>query len=207
MAASARSADPAAPARRTRKSAAVRREEIIEAAIVHFATTGYNGTSTEAIARDAGISQPYLFRLFRTKRELFVACYDRMCERLAEIFREAAAAAPPEEIISSLGKAYIERLLPDRTMLLMQMQAYAACSDPEIQAHVRRRYVEQVRDIQRLTGADTAKVWSFFSHGMLLNVAASLDLQAIAGEEPWLADWLDPGAMIAQESDDAGTGA
>ncbi len=203
MASTARSTDPAAPARRTRKSAAVRREEIIEAAIVHFATTGYNGTSTEAIARDAGISQPYLFRLFRTKRELFLACYDRLCERLAEIFREAAETAPPDGRVKALGRAYIEKLLPDRTMLLLQMQAYAACSDPEIQAHVRRRYVEQVRGIQRLTGADTAKVWSFFSHGMLLNVAASLDLQAIAGEEPWLADWLDPGAMIA-ESHDAG---
>ena len=40
----------------------------------HFAIGGYNGTSTEAIAREAGISQPYLFRLFRTKKELFIAC-------------------------------------------------------------------------------------------------------------------------------------
>ena len=201
MATAARPDDPAQPAPRTRKSAAVRREEVIEAALEHFARTGYNGTSTEVIARDAGISQPYLFRLFRTKRELFLACHDRLCERLEAIFLEAAEAAPPGERVKALGHAYIERLLPDRTMLLMQMQAYAACSDPEIQAHVRRRYAEQVRGIQRLTGADNATVWSFFSHGMLLNVAASLDLQAVVGEEPWVADWLDPGAMIADSGD------
>ena len=64
-------------ATKTRKSAEERREEIVSAAFEHFAQSGYNGASTDAIARDAGISQPYLFRLFRTKRELFLACVDR----------------------------------------------------------------------------------------------------------------------------------
>ena len=60
-----------------RRSAEDRREEIVGIAFRHFAEGGYHGTSTEAIAREAGISQPYLFRLFRTKRELFLACVDR----------------------------------------------------------------------------------------------------------------------------------
>ena len=77
-----------------RKSAEVRREEILAVAMEHFAEGGYHGTSTEVIAKEAGISQPYLFRLFRTKRELFLACDDRACEKVIDAFRRAAAAAP-----------------------------------------------------------------------------------------------------------------
>ena len=70
-----------------RKSAEVRREEIVGIALRHFAEGGYHGTSTEAIAREAGISQPYLFRLFRTKRELFLACTERCFARVTGVFR------------------------------------------------------------------------------------------------------------------------
>src|SRR5215217_6786810 len=79
---------------RVRKSAEERREDILRVAIEHFAVGGYRGTSTETIARDAGISQPYLFRLFRTKKELFLACADRANERVEASFRRAAAGAP-----------------------------------------------------------------------------------------------------------------
>jgi AcrR family transcriptional regulator len=182
---------------RTRKSAEERRAEVVAAAFGHFAREGYNGTSTEAVARDAGISQPYLFRLFGTKRDLFLACHDHMGDRLRDLFARAAASAPPEERMTAMGEAYAESLQTDRSMLLMQMQSYAACSDPDIQAHVRARYVELVREVTELTGAGPGEVWSFFSHGMLLNVVASLDLQAVAGEEPWAEGWLDPSAMIA----------
>ena len=64
----------------TRRSAEERRREIVEIAISHFAQHGYNGTSTDQVAREAGISQPYLFRLFGTKRELFLACHAAMHE-------------------------------------------------------------------------------------------------------------------------------
>jgi AcrR family transcriptional regulator len=182
---------------RTRKSAEERREDVVAAAFGHFAREGYNGTSTEAVARDAGISQPYLFRLFGTKRELFLACHDHMCDRLRDLFAGAAEGAPPEERLAAMGAAYTESLVADRPMLLIQMQSYAACSDPEIQAHVRRRYVELVREVGRVSEAGPGEVWSFFSHGMLLNVVASLDLQAVAGEEEWAASWLEPDLMIA----------
>ena len=181
---------------RIRKSAEERRGEIVAAAYERFAREGYNGTSTEAVARDAGISQPYLFRLFGTKRELFLACHDHMCDRLSRLFGEAADGVPVADRMPLMGKAYAARLLTDRTMLLMQMQSYAACSDPEIQAHVRRRYAELVNAVQELTGVGPAELFGFFSHGMLLNVAASLDLAAIADEEPWTAGWLNPGELI-----------
>src|SRR5215210_137212 len=137
---------------RVRKSAAERREEIIAAAIGHFAVSGYTGTSTEAIARDAGISQPYLFRLFKTKRELFLACHEVCHGRIVETFRAAARDAPPAARLEAMGQAYVQ-LLDDRTMLLFQMQSYTATADPEIQAQVRARYGELVQEVGRLTDA------------------------------------------------------
>jgi AcrR family transcriptional regulator len=111
----------AAPTRR--KSAEERREEILAIAIEHFAVDGFRGTSTETIARHAGISQPYLFRLFRTKQELFLACDARACEKVLETFRRAASGAPPGEKLSAMGRAYTDELLPDRHAVLMRCRA------------------------------------------------------------------------------------
>ena len=174
-----------------RKSAEVRRDEITEIAFRHFAEGGYHGTSTEAIAREAGISQPYLFRLFKTKRDLFLACFDVTHERIHETFRSAAEGVPREEALAHMGKAYVE-LLRDTSIRLFQMQAYAACSDPVIQSRVRDCYGTLVKQVTRLSGAAPDVIWTFFSHGMLLNVIASLDLEAIADSEPWAKAWLEP---------------
>ena len=159
-----------------RKSAEVRREEILAVALEHFAEGGYHGTSTEVIAKQAGISQPYLFRLFHTKRELFLACNDRACEKVIDAFRRAAAAAPPGEELQAMGGAYINELLPDRHAILMLMQAYATAADPQIQEHVRRRYGQVVTEVSELSGSGPDEVWSFFATGMLLNIVAALDL-------------------------------
>src|SRR5918993_478179 len=172
---------------RTRKSAEERREEILEVAVRHFAIGGLHGTSTEAIAREAGISQPYLFRLFHTKKALFLACVDRADGKVSEVFRRAAAAEG--ERLQAMGQAYIHELLPDRHAVLMQMQGYVATSDPEIRAHVRSNYERLVSEVTGLADADPASVWSFFAQGMLLNVTQSLDLEAIAGESEWAASW------------------
>jgi AcrR family transcriptional regulator len=174
---------------RTRKSAEERREEIVEIAIRQFALSGYNGTSTEAIAREAGISQPYLFRLFKTKRELFLACFDVVHGRIRATFVEGAAGVPKDEALAHMGKAYVA-LLEDRNLRLFQMQGYAACADPVIQARIRDCYGELVKLVTRLSGAPPEAIWQFFSHGMLLNVIASLDLAAIADREPWANAWL-----------------
>ena len=180
----------------TRRSAAERRREIIEIAIEHFALKGYNGTSTDVVAKEAGISQPYLFRLFHTKRELFLACHEVMHGRIAETFAEAARGLPPEERMPAMGKAYSD-LLADRTSLLFQMQSYATSADPEIQARVRERYADLVRQVADATGAEPAQLWAFFSHGMLLNVIAALNLEVLAPSEEWAACWVDPETMLA----------
>jgi AcrR family transcriptional regulator len=156
-----------------RMSADDRRFEIIAIAFRHFAAGGYNGTSTEDIAREAGISQPYLFRLFRTKRELFLACVDRCYGGIAEVF--AAAAEGAEDPIEAMGHAYSERLLPDRHALMFQMQAHAT-GDPEITAYVREGFTALRARVASLAGVPEAETWNFFATGMLLNVTAMLDL-------------------------------
>jgi len=174
---------------RQRLTAAERREQIVAVALRHFAIGGLHGTSTEAIAREAGISQPYLFRLFRTKRELFLACVDRAHDRVRAAFRRAAAGAGEEDRLIAMGHAYKDELLPDRHSVLMQMQGYVATSDPDIQAHVRECFERLVAEVTELSGADAGSVWAFFAQGMLLNVTQSLDLEAIADKSEWAAAW------------------
>ena len=101
-------------------SAAARREQIVDVAVEHFARTGLHGTSTEAIARGAGVSQPYLFRLFGTKRGLFLAVALRCHDRTIATFRAAARGATVAERLEAMGRAYAE-MLSDRTLLLSQM--------------------------------------------------------------------------------------
>jgi AcrR family transcriptional regulator len=115
-----------------RKSAEERREQILEVALAEFAAHGFEGGSTEAIARAVGISQPYVFRLFGTKKELFIATIERCMRGTLEMFRTAAAGLKGEEALHAIGEAYVERLGTDPTYLRSQMQAYAASDDPQI---------------------------------------------------------------------------
>jgi AcrR family transcriptional regulator len=167
-----------------RMSADERREMLVEAAVTEFARGGLRGTSTEAIAARAGISHPYLFRLFGTKKNLFLACAARCYERLRATFTAAAEAAPPADRLMAMGRAYTE-LLADRRMLLMQLQMYAACDDAEVRQAVSNGYAELWQLVRRLSGAPDDDVRGFFATGMLLNVAAAMDLPGIAGDPQW----------------------
>src|ERR687885_2781901 len=125
---------------RERKSAEERRESVLDAALEEFAARGLDGASTEAIAAKAGISQPYVFRLFGTKRELFKAVVARCFRETLEVFQRAAEGKRGEDALHAMGTAYVEELLLDRTKLRAQMQAYAACGDEEICEVVRNGY-------------------------------------------------------------------
>jgi AcrR family transcriptional regulator len=161
-----------------------RREAVLRVAIAEFARTGLHGTSTEKIAAGAEISHPYLFRLFGTKKQLFLACLDRCHERLHETFTGAAEAAGDGDRLEAMGKAYVE-LLADREMLLIQLQGYAACADEEVRATANNGYAELWQLVERLSGAPEEEVRAFFATGMLLNVAAAMDLPQIAGDPGW----------------------
>src|SRR6266536_11375 len=95
----------------TRLSAAERREDVLDAAMIEFAERGLEGTSTEDIARRAGISQPYLFRLFGTKKELFKATAARCLRETLDMFQRAAEGKRGEEALQAMAKAYVEELV------------------------------------------------------------------------------------------------
>jgi AcrR family transcriptional regulator len=166
-----------------RKSATERRDEILEAALVEFAAHGLDGGSTEAIAKAVGISQPYVFRLFGTKKLLFMATMERCLRGTLEMFHTASAGLKGEEALHAIGEAYVERLASDPTYLHSQMQAYAASDDPEIREVVRRGYGELVEYVERVSEVPAERVAHFFAKGMLLNVIASMDL--LQAEEGW----------------------
>jgi AcrR family transcriptional regulator len=166
-----------------RRSAEERREEILQAALAEFAARGLEGGSTEAIARAAGISQPYVFRLFGTKKQLFVATIERCMQGTLEMMQAAAGSLRGEEALHAIGQAYTERLATDPIYLHSQMQAYAACDDPEIREVVRRGYGALVEYVERISELPPDRVSHFFAKGMLLNVMASLDL--LGADEGW----------------------
>lgn len=160
---------------RTLSTADERRETILQAAGRVFAARGLHGTPTMEIAKAAGISQAYLFRLFPTKAELFIALVQRCNERIHRTFVEAAAAAHAsgEDVLLAMGRAYIG-LLADRELLLGQLHALAACDDGPIRAEMRRSFARLVELVERESGADPEQVRAFFAHGMLLNVLAAI---------------------------------
>jgi AcrR family transcriptional regulator len=163
-----------------------RRREIVEAATREFAAGGLNGTPVEAISRQVGVSQPYLFQLFGTKKDLFIAAVRRAFERTVAAFRSAAAEAgddaSTEAVLIHMGYAY-HNLLEDRTLLRMQLQAYVACDDEDVRTAVREEFLRLVRFVQSASGADDAQVREWLAQGMLMNVAAAMDLSNV--QEDW----------------------
>ncbi len=178
-----------------RKSKEERREEILNAALVEFAERGLEGASTEDIARRAGISQPYVFRLFGTKKELFRAVVARCFGEALQMFQKAAEGHRGVEALEAMGTAYAERLETDQYLLRAQMQAYAACGDPDVRDAVRAGFGDLVAYVERVSGLPDAEVARFFATGMLLNVFASMELPG-SGEawgERLLAACMDKG--------------
>jgi AcrR family transcriptional regulator len=160
----------------TRQTAEERREAVLEAARVEFSQHGFHGASTDAIARRAGISQPYLFRLFGSKKALFIAVNDLCFQRTLDLFRAAASGTSGQDALDAIGRAYAELIESDRSMLQGQLQAYsAAVNDDEIRSSVARGYGRLVDYVEAVSGADKQTVAMFFAKGMLLNVLAAVN--------------------------------
>jgi AcrR family transcriptional regulator len=163
-------------ATRTRSSSEERRKQLIDAAVTEFAANGFHATSTTAIAKRAGISQPYVYALFPNKHDLFLAANAEVKERIRGAFAEAARGLETaEERLHAMGGAYIE-LLENREEIMFQHQANAAAGDPGLRDPIRREFIRLFDDIVQLSGAGEEEVWNFIAHGMMLNVIAALDL-------------------------------
>jgi AcrR family transcriptional regulator len=166
-----RAASAASP---RRGDAATRRAEVLDAAIAEFAEHGFHGASTPAIARRAGISQPYIYALFPNKRALFAAAHTQVVDRIRDGIAAAVEGAKnPGEALVRAGRSF---LAADREALLCQLQGYAASGDPELRAHVRDEFTRLFDEVRAITGASRDEVALFFAGGMFLTVAGALDV-------------------------------
>ncbi len=188
MAASPKTAQP-----RRRVPATERRDALIEAAMGEFARGGLHGTKVSQVARAVGVAQPYVFTLFPTKVDLFLAAVGRGFERIEAIFAVAAEryeadgpTEPEEDVLMAMGRAYVESLGEDRDLLLLQLQAYAACEEPDIRRTVRGYYSGVIEQARRLSGADDERLDDFFRGGMWLNVAAALGVEDLSEKADWV---------------------
>ncbi len=171
-----------------RKTAEERREQILEAAISEFSARGLRGASVEDLAAKVGVSQPYVYRLFGTKKDLFLAATGRVCDRVQEAFREAAETSP-DDVLAAMGRSYNLSLLRREDMLML-LQGFAAADDPDVREAVGRRYAALWRFAQRASGASDEEVWHFFATGMLLTVDAAIGLMPRLRKKQWLQEFM-----------------
>jgi AcrR family transcriptional regulator len=178
---------------RKRVPAAERRDELVTAAVHEFARGGLHGTPVQRIARRVGVAQPYVFSLFPSKRELFLAALERSFQTVADTFTRAArdfeaGRAPKKgtDVLSAMGAAYKQLLTSHREHLMLQHQSYAACQDEIVRARVRLRYAELVELVRELSGADAEQLDDFFRHGSALNIAAALGVDDLSATSSWV---------------------
>jgi len=172
----------------TRQTADERRVAVLASANVEFALRGLHGASTDTIARNAGISQPYLFRLFGSKKELFIAVIEDCFARTLESFRAAAAGTSGADALRAIARTYAESIEEDHTMLQGQLQSYAASvEDDDIREATARGYGRLVDFVETVSGADRVTIARFFAKGMLMNVLAAMQY-SIANDDndPWV---------------------
>lgn len=197
-------------------TADARREQVLAAATRAFAASGYAGTSTDAVAREAGVSQPYVVRMFGTKHELFLAVFTRAAARVRDAFVAVLDARAPgsgnrpfdpdsDADWGELGAAYT-RLLADRNFLLVMMHGFAAGDDEAISARA-RACMGEIYEVLRSTGCTAEKATGFIAHGMLLNVMLGMRAPEHLHDSPALADLTncafgDEGLDAAAEAED-----
>ena len=177
---------------RQRVPASERRDALIDAAVHEFAQTGFHGTPVDRIARRVGVAQPYVFSLFHSKRDLFLAAVERGFAQVSELMTRAhdefdpSIALPDTDALTAMGKAYVEMLSTDRDNLMLQLQAYAACDDEVVRERVRSLYAGLVRHVEALSGADQERIDNFFRYGMWLNVTAAMGVEDLSVGCEWI---------------------
>jgi AcrR family transcriptional regulator len=165
-----------------RMPAADRREQVLAVAAEEFATHGLHGVSAEVVARRADITHAYVFRLFGTKKDLFIEVVRRAFGRMTDALSAAAGSLTGYDALARMGATYDE-MLADRTMLLLHLQAFAASGDEQVRDAVRDAFGRMWQTVSDATGLEPVQVKAFMAFGMLLNTGAALDVADVD------ADW------------------
>jgi AcrR family transcriptional regulator len=166
----------------TRMTADERREQLLGIASEEFALRGLHGTSAETIARRADISQPYLFRLYGTKKGLFIAVVKDAYRRLTETFVQACDGLSDSECLFAMAATYTE-LRKARIVPLIMLHGFAACDEPDIRENVRHEFAQLWHTVERVSGVAPERVKRFLATTMLLEGATAMDVENL--DEPW----------------------
>ncbi|MCC2033912.1 TetR/AcrR family transcriptional regulator [Microbacterium allomyrinae] len=171
-----------------RLSSDERRRQILVAALAVFGARGYEGATTDEVARAAGVSQPYVVRLFGSKENLYLATIDDALSRMLAGFRAALAADDPERPAGKrIGQAYVD-LLEVRGLHQTLANAYLMGSHPVIGPAARRGFAAVWRFFRDELGlgADEARV--FMAEGMLISTMIGLRLVDDYGSDPQITE-------------------
>ena len=167
-----------------RMSSDERREQIIAAAMAVFGARGYEGTTTDDVARTAGVSQPYVVRLFRSKENLFLEAMQSALDEMMHTFRVALADEASDKPVSKrIGEAYVE-LLSTRGLHQTLSHAWLLGGHPVIGPAARRGFAEVWQFIRDEAGFDADQARAFIAEGMLINVMIGMRLVDDYGSDP-----------------------
>lgn len=155
-----------------------RKEEILEAGLEVFAQRGYYNTTTALIAEKAGISQPYVFRFFPTKEELFIAVLNRAFDRILHTFKNVESS--PEQLGNDMVKAYEELSVQYPNEIALQVigigiteEAIRAAAKEGLSS-IRTYALERFKAAGIPDAERNATV--FIAMGMMCNISYFLDL-------------------------------
>ncbi|WP_425825725.1 TetR/AcrR family transcriptional regulator [Streptomyces fractus] len=169
-------------------SSTERRAQIRDIAMLEFSRTGLFGTSAEVIARAAGVTQPYIFRLFGSKTRLFVECVQISFTQSTARMLDAAEGLSGVNALVAMGNQYRSNL-ENNPDVLIQGQAFAACANEEVREAVREAYGNQWRQLAEQAGVEPVQMKVYMALGLLLNDLTVIDAKSSASaDEQWVHD-------------------
>lgn len=170
-----------------RLSSDERRRQILSAALAVFGARGYEGATTDDVARAAGVSQPYVVRLFGSKENLFLAAIEDALASMLRAFRAALADDDGTPAGKRIGQAYVD-LLEIRGLHQTLAYAYLMGSHPAIGPAARRGFAGVWRFFRDELGLDADEARSFMAEGMLISTMIGLRLVDDYGSDPQITE-------------------
>lgn len=168
---------------------------MLDAAGIVFGERGYAGSTTDAIAAAAGVSQAYIVRTFGSKEALFTETVRRAISRIEDVFREAATTVSvteenTETVQERLGHAYVD-LVADRGILLTVTHLLALGHHDTFGPIAREGFLGIYRVLRDEVGLSPEETEAFLAKGMLINTMLGLRLPDVVEHEPDAAELLD----------------
>jgi AcrR family transcriptional regulator len=162
---------------RQRLPAVERRQAVLETACRVFSESSYRGATTAEIAREAGITEPILYRHFGSKRDLYLACLGEAWLKLREL-SEQAIAESPSTCLGAISDAFVAKQAQVR-LIDLWIQGLGE-SDDEVIADALRGQIREVHDFLAAVIRDAqaigavhadrdpvAEAWVYLAGGLL----------------------------------------